>query len=68
VSETVSWTWADPAKRTWTREQLLEYIGAAHGIICNAAGAGNPMGGEACGASPGWDEAARRWIDAFPPS
>lgn len=64
----MSWTWADPDKRGWNREQLLDFIEAAHGIICNAHAARVDNVTTADGASPGWAEAARAWIDAYPPT
>lgn len=63
----MTWTWADPNNRSWTRDQLLEYIDAAMGIICNAHPTQIVAGEDPPGASPGWAEAARRWIDAYPP-
>ena len=46
---------------------LAEYIDAAHGLICNAHNKTVDHVTVADGASPGWAEAARRWIDAYPP-
>jgi len=62
------WTWTNPEARTWSRDQLLEYIDAAHGLICNAHRARVDNVTEADGASPGWAGAARQWVDAYPPS
>ncbi len=47
---------------------LSDYIDAAHGLICNAHRTTVDHVTEADGASPGWAEAARRWIDAYPPN
>lgn len=48
-------------------DRLLGVIDAAHGLICNAhqKRVDDVTAGD--GASPGWAEAARRWIDAYPP-
>lgn len=61
------WSWENADDRVWTREQLLDYIDAALGLICNAHRAGVDYVTEADGASPGWAEAARKWVDAYPP-
>lgn len=49
-------------------ERLRDMIDAAHGIICNAHQKRVDDVTTADGASPGWAEAARRWIDAYPPA
>lgn len=48
--------------------RLCGMIDAAHGIICNAHQKRVDDVTTADGASPGWAEAARRWIDAYPPA
>ncbi|HJR04375.1 MAG TPA: hypothetical protein VKA83_22225 [Methylomirabilota bacterium] len=58
---------ARPATSTRDTATLLEYIDTAHGLICNAHNKTVDHVTVADGASPGWAEAARRWIDAYPP-
>lgn len=49
-------------------KRLHDMIDAAHGIICNAHQKRVDDVTNEDGASPGWAEAARRWIDAYPPT
>jgi hypothetical protein len=50
--------------RVAERDDMLD---AAHGLICNAHQKVVDDVTVDDGASPGWAEAARRWIDAYPP-
>lgn len=47
--------------------ELDEMLDAAHGLICNAHQKRVDDVTTEDGASPGWAEAARRWIDTYPP-
>jgi hypothetical protein len=49
-----------------TLNVLRDKVDAAHGIICNAHQKRVDDVTNDDGASPGWAEAARRWIDAYP--
>jgi hypothetical protein len=56
-----------PAPQVGTRIAVLEReLDAALGIICNAHQKRVDDVTNDDGASPGWAEAARRWIDAYP--
>ncbi len=46
--------------------RLRDTIDAAHGLICSAHQKRVDDVTTDDGASPGWAEAARRWIDAYP--
>lgn len=48
-------------------DRLLGVVVAAHGLICNAHQKRIDDVTNADGASSGWAEAARRWVDAYPP-
>ena len=62
-------TYLSPAGVRELRDEiapLREALDAAHGLICNAHQKRVDDVTNEDGASPGWAEAARRWIDAYP--